>query len=74
MQEFLSLFTPCLNNVFGPENRHCQILGLDPGGVWESTWENGLFKKKVYFCITRKVAQNDRNRPKTDCPKYPPEV
>ena len=68
MQEFLSLLTPCINNVFGPENRHCQILGPDPGGVWESTWGNRLFfkKKKVNFCIIRKVAQNGRNSAKTD--------
>ena len=60
MQEFLSLFTPCLNYVFGPENRQLPDFGSRSGRCFwvhtqisaNSTWGNGPFYKKCVFALS----------------------
>ena len=65
MQEFLSLFTPFLNDVFGPENRQLpdfgyrseRCLGVHTQISANSTWGNGPFYKKCVFALQKKLAK-----------------
>ena len=75
------LFTPWLNNIFGPHlpafgSRCRRCLGVRIQIFSEFCLGKWPFLQKVWFWLIKKVAQNGRNSAKLtfDGLKYPPEM